>query len=1131
MCSAPDRSSVTGRRSRVAAVARAATLTDVVIGLAVAVLLGFAPAAWVATERQPRPPDPVVELSIGEPTPYGKVVKELPAGIPPDVTAQTPESLRKLATAALGARGAARLLRLLQPVRFSETLDKNLVWMMVGNGGEFPYPYPYRYPAMTRILDRAPTAGFRRNGAALGAALVLLSSRRDAEALPKYVNAAPAAFAVLHRASLARNCDARLNLLLMVASEHLPQDKVVRAEAERAMDACPNDPTPGWVLGQFQSLRAQQIDLPDTPVSAPNAAAEQASATFETLVEQFPDSPDALAGAADAHVRVGERIAAQQPFSARHEFRLAVQLYERASKPSGSAEIEAGLARALIGLGEPSAAARLLHHATSTATPGFPMELLTHAEEAAHDFKSAQHTARHLADLGTAAYPHGKALLATPSLGASFEGDSIDIPVISIGVERFEPFETILQPWEGGAGGVVNDVSYIPIYREDDGYVGTMASCPGWGWRRDAILANHAKEALVGLPKDLTFTDPRPNRRFPCGATGSFEDDSATRDLIRLEAGQEVDVRRPLLVDQIYDRRQNMWRWAGDLDRASDVIEDWLDAAPATADLPLLRLAEVRYLQGQYDASAATFGAAGRRIRQAQWNNDLGVDQADLSRATALIRAGRQQEGLLLLDRVATDAERNVARQQQQQHQQELGTGCYVADQFAAVAYHARTLLADTERETGGLATALESYEAAGDMLTVLEHANCPVTGHRPERLYANQAITELAAGRASEADTSIVRALHVDPMNPAFLMTAGFIADRRGHRDAAINYNRRALESDPGAFPAANDLGVQLAFEGRDNDAVATLRQAVHAKADYALAWFNLGVVYADMGPRHILVSQGAFARAIEFDPALANRKHELTIDTNIYQTGLDLSKPLPPRWSLAQLNRFAPATSAGLLALLLLAVGVARSTSNETREFASRWVETVPQALRKLPLVNRLRNRFRSPIWALGLTLVLFLATMIRQGWTEAWGLAVAGLAIATLAIAAIRSRILIAKLSNRTVRQKSWHPGMVLGIAATAAGAPWAPLPVISNDKSNTQAHAAAPLTLAVITGVLLLETVWLPVPLTKSMAITALIMAASTLLPVRPLDGARLGKTGLLAGAGLVGASTLIILGLG
>ena len=42
--------------------------------------------------------------------------------------------------------------------------------------------------------------------------------------------------------------------------------------------------------------------------------------------------------------------------------------------------------------------------------------------------------------------------------------------------------------------------------------------------------------------------------------------------------------------------------------------------------------------------------------------------------------------------------------------------------------------------------------------------------------------------------------------------MTAGFIADRAGKIAEAADYDRRALQNDPGAFPAANDLGVELA-------------------------------------------------------------------------------------------------------------------------------------------------------------------------------------------------------------------------------------------------------------------------------------------------------------------------------
>ena len=62
---------------------------------------------------------------------------------------------------------------------------------------------------------------------------------------------------------------------------------------------------------------------------------------------------------------------------------------------------------------------------------------------------------------------------------------------------------------------------------------------------------------------------------------------------------------------------------------------------------------------------------------------------------------------------------------------------------------------------------------------------------------------------------------------------------------------------------------------------------------------WFNLGVIYARTGPMDAALSQGAFARAFQLDPALRDRTRELTIDASTYRTGLDLSRPLPARWS----------------------------------------------------------------------------------------------------------------------------------------------------------------------------------------------------------------------------------------
>ncbi len=104
--------------------------------------------------------------------------------------------------------------------------------------------------------------------------------------------------------------------------------------------------------------------------------------------------------------------------------------------------------------------------------------------------------------------------------------------------------------------------------------------------------------------------------------------------------------------------------------------------------------------------------------------------------------------------------------------------------------------------------------------------------------------------------------------------MTAGFIADRAGRVTQAARYDREALDSDPGAFPAANDLGVELTREHQNGAAAEALRQAVGADPGYALGWFNLGVVESKLGPSRLPAAQGAFAVAYSLDPALQDRR-----------------------------------------------------------------------------------------------------------------------------------------------------------------------------------------------------------------------------------------------------------------
>ena len=140
-----------------------------------------------------------------------------------------------------------------------------------------------------------------------------------------------------------------------------------------------------------------------------------------------------------------------------------------------------------------------------------------------------------------------------------------------------------------------------------------------------------------------------------------------------------------------------------------------------------------------------------------------------------------------------------------------------------------------------------------------------------------------------------------------------------------------------------------------------------------------------------------------------------------------------------------------------------------------------------------------------------------------------------VVVLALVAVGARVILARRNHIAATHESWSPALAVGLVTGAAGLPWAPLPVVKADgkadkKDSAKVHLAAPITLAVLSALLFAESAWLHTPVTQSWAVAALIMSASTLLPVGPLDGAQLGKAGVLAATGVIGGALLVGLGL-
>lgn len=458
--------------------------------------------------------------------------------------------------------------------------------------------------------------------------------------------------------------------------------------------------------------------------------------------------------------------------------------------------------------------------------------------------------------------------------GRPGEGDLPEDGAQSRGSGTTRPPSVVLRIEEKGGGAYVDDISFIPAFRADPTVLGSFPGCAELRRARDALLAGRPQ--LAGRLRE-------PPGGAPADSGHCMLQPSAIADVARLELGQTVaggtfdpssDTASGTAVDQASDARQNLWRWAGDLPRAEAAARAWMTAAGPAAPLPLRRLAEIHFLGGRYDAAAGAFGSAARLARAGRWDA-VAVDECRLGRGVSLLRAGRYDEGVAQLRALAEEASTTHAALDQDES--------YEARDFAVVAYHAYAQLADAERAAGAARAALDDYAAARFLVPGIVHDD--TLGVQPSRLDGNAALAHLAIGDPAGARAVIERAVAADPWNPAYLMTAGYAATLAGDDTAAVRLDTAALASDPGAYPAANDLGVTLLRLGRREEAVEALRRAVGARPSYALGWFNLAVAQP-----FSLASQGAYARAYALDPGLRDRPREPTVDTGIYPTGLDL-------------------------------------------------------------------------------------------------------------------------------------------------------------------------------------------------------------------------------------------------
>lgn len=984
-------------------------------------------------------------------------------------------------------------------------------------------PDPYLHPPIDALLDRLLPGPLDPTESAAASDLAGLLTMAAARFPDRFTNGGAVAYELLERARATGACDPELNLAALLALDQLPWDDDVATTFARAAAACPGESTPLWLLGQYQSHLAfftedARLSLPpslgDDPLRAERL--RRPFDTFRRLQRDYPGSPAGWSGEADLLLRLAYAEDPFEPFTARGRFRRALELYRRARALSRDPGLAAGEARAQAGLGRFDLAVGAQREAirAQRGSMVFQAGMIEQLEGAERFGPAADAAAASLA--GPADVPSGRGLFPE---GFSRVLDSYR--PLSMGTERLDTALLLVVSSGGrGAGAGVEDLSFIPAFRDTIELTGSRPWCRDWARRRDLVLAGRPADALLDFPQSFAYDGPGRLAGDTC-----YSQPFLLEAVARLETGDATGaasvVARAVAEGStslgtyqasadpalalVQDARQNLWRFAGDLGRAASAVEQWLAADP-NDPLALDRMGETAFLSGEPQDAAPRFEAAATR-----WVA-ISLDLPDDGRATAaagtervklgtvLERAGRSEDGLRQLS--AADALAGIALQAPSPDD--------VTRQEALVAsYFARARSGDIELRRRRYDQAETHYRAARDRLNELR-ADAEAFGMgllRPEVLENNQALAEIRLGRPGSALKLATTAVDADPRSPVFLQTMAFAQQEGGDLDGAARSYAAAVDADPTLFPAMNDLGAIRALQGRNEEATRAFQNAIAVQPGFATAWFNLGVVRSRMGPGHLLEAQGAFARASGLDRSLRDREREVVFDQDLYFTTLDLSKPLPPEWTFARSEGRAP-LGVSLLLLILLLVRLAWSLGRD-RVGTKGLVRFA--GLTEKPRLARLAWLGRPiTVWvAMGATLLVLLWPLARAGGASPTEVLVLALGVLALVCLYLRARSLVVERRGVRLRHYSWVPAVAFGTAAMFVGFVWSPLPVSHRDE-GTPVPWAGTLALGAATLVFLVLGTVSEVPSVRALGVAGLVMTASALSPIPPYDGASLSK---------------------
>lgn len=142
-----------------------------------------------------------------------------------------------------------------------------------------------------------------------------------------------------------------------------------------------------------------------------------------------------------------------------------------------------------------------------------------------------------------------------------------------------------------------------------------------------------------------------------------------------------------------------------------------------------------------------------------------------------------------------------------------------------------------------------------------------------PRFARAASALGRLYAGRHQyrEAERWLVEGARLDSKNGKILFNLGFVRERLGEKEKAIEAFQEAVRLDPGLDRAWYGMGLCHAALGRHEQAAAALEEAATRQPQNPFVWYQLGMAY------HVLRQPEKVAEVVEhllrFNPRMSRK------------------------------------------------------------------------------------------------------------------------------------------------------------------------------------------------------------------------------------------------------------------